>query len=167
MLFACGQNVAQSSRPVGVSDKFGASIPAAHRPAVYAFDSLDGRPVTSETMRGKPAVIVFLTTGDLLGQAQVNYLVAMARNDGDKVNYAMVALHPRKEIVIVDAYAKALNVNFPVALGDPSSTTSDAGPFGAMAAVPTIVVLARDGHIVWKHTGLAKSEEVRAHMHGL
>ncbi|MCL2778431.1 MAG: TlpA family protein disulfide reductase [Polyangiaceae bacterium] len=165
MLFACERTVVQVP-PVGVSDKSRASVPD-HRPAVYAFDSLDDRPVTSETMRGKPTVVVFLTTGDLLGQAQINYLVAMARNDGDKVNYAMVALHPRKEIVIVDAYAKALNVNFPVALGDPSSTTSEAGPFGAITAVPTTIVLARDGHMVWKHTGLAKSEDIRAHMQGL
>jgi hypothetical protein len=46
-------------------------------------------------MRGKPAVIAFVTTGSLPAQAQVDYLVAMARNDGDRVNYAVVALEDR------------------------------------------------------------------------
>ncbi|MCL2723020.1 MAG: hypothetical protein FWD69_01145 [Polyangiaceae bacterium] len=165
LLGACGRK-APEAPSVGTSNKNGTSLLADH-PAAFVFDSLDDRPVTSEAMHGKPTVIALVTTGDLLGQAQVNYLLAMAKNDGDRINYALVALHPRKEIVIVDAYAKALGVDFPVALADASSTTSEAGPFGAIDAVPTTIVLARDGHIVWKHTGLAKSDEVRAHMRGL
>lgn len=132
----------------------------------YVFDSLDERPVTSAAMRGKPTVIAFVTTGDILGQAQVDFLVAMAKNDGKKVNYALVALHPRKEIVLVEAYITTLKVEFPVALGDASALNSG-GPFGEIAAVPTVVVLDRESRIVWKHTGLAKSDELRSHMHGL
>jgi hypothetical protein len=117
-------------------------------------------------MRGKPTVIVFVTTGDIVGQAQVSYLVHMAKNDGDRVNYAMVALHPRKEIILVDTYKQTLGVDFPVALADPAATTAQ-GPFGEIPAVPTIIILDRFGRIVWKHTGLAKNEELRGHMHGL
>ena len=103
---------------------------------------------------------------DLVGQAQVSYLVGMARNDGDKVNYAMIALHPRKEIVLVDAYRQTLGVEFPVALAD-AAATSSAGPFGEIPAVPTIIVLDRLGRIAWKHTGLAKNDEIRGHMRDL
>jgi hypothetical protein len=39
------------------------------------------------------------------------------------------------------------------------------GPFGELSAVPTLVVLDREGRIVWKHTGLAKSDELRGHIH--
>ena len=31
-------------------------------------------------------------------------------------------------------------------------------------AVPTVVVLDRFGKLVWKHTGLAKADEIRAHV---
>jgi hypothetical protein len=82
------------------------------------------------------------------------------------VNYALIAMHPRKEIMLVEAYMSALKVEFPVALGDASAMTPQ-GPFGEIAAVPTIVVLDRDGKIVWKHTGLAKSDELRGHMRRL
>ena len=148
--------------PVGTSDKPGAAFP--DRPVTYAFDTLDERPVSSAAHRGKPTILAFVTTGDIVGQAQVDYLVAMAKNDSTKVNYALIAMHPRKEIMLVEAYMSALKVEFPVALGDASAMTPQ-GPFGEIAAVPTIVVLDRDGKIVWKHTGLAKSEELRSHMH--
>ena len=155
----CGPKIVDA--PVGTSDKPGAAFP--DRPVTYTFDTLDERPVSSTVHRGKPTVLAFVTTGDIVGQAQVDYLVAMAKNDGVKVNYALVALHPRKEIMLVEAYMSALKVEFPVALGDASAMTPQ-GPFGEIAAVPTIVVLDRDGKIVWKHTGLAKSDELRSHM---
>lgn len=133
---------------------------------LYAFDSLDERAVSSESMRGKPTVIVFVTTGDIVGQAQVSYLVHMARNDGDRVNYALIALHPRKETVLVEAYRKTLGVDFPTALADATAIQA-AGPFGEIPAVPTLIVLDREGRIVWKHTGLAKNDEIRGRMRGL
>jgi hypothetical protein len=146
---------------VGVSGKPGPTFP--NDPVTYLFDPLDERPVSSAAHRGKPTVLAFVTTGDIVGQAQVDYLVAMAKNDGAKVNYAIVALHPRKEIMLVEAYLSALKVEFPVALGDPS-VMMPSGVFGEISAVPTVVVLDRDGRIVWKHTGLAKPDELRGHM---
>lgn len=152
--------------PVGVSSKVGAPLEKLDKESVFVFDSLDERPVSSDSMRGKPAVIVFVTTGDINSQAQVSYLVHMAKNDGDRVSYAMIALHPRKEAILVETYKQTLGVEFPVALAD-ASVTSDKGPFGELAAVPTTVILDRFGRVVWKHTGLAKHEEIRGHMHGL
>ncbi len=147
-----------------MSDRPGTPLP--DKPVTFDFDTLDERPVSSAAMRGKPTVIAFVTTGDILGQAQVDFLVAMSKNDGKKVNYALVALHPRKEIVLVEAYISTLKVEFPVALGD-AAAMSAGGPFGEISAVPTVVVLDKEGRIVWKHTGLAKSEELRGHMRGL
>lgn len=158
-IVGCGPKTAEP--PVGVSDKPGATFP--DKPVTYAFDTLDERPVSSSAHRGKPTVLAFVTTGDIVGQAQVDYLVAMAKNDGAKVNYALIALHPRKEIPIVEAYTTALKVEFPVALSD-ASVMTPAGPFGEISAVPTIIILDPDGKIVWKHTGLAKADELRGHM---
>jgi hypothetical protein len=163
-LAACGPKT--SGSPVGVSTKSGPPLPSSDKSIQYAFDPLDEKPVSSDVNRGKPTILAFVTTGDLIGQAQVSYLVHMAKNDADRVNYVLVALHPRKEVVLVDAYRKTLGVEFPVALGDPGATNVT-GPFGEIPAVPTVVVLDREGRIVWKHTGLAKNDEIRGHMHGL
>jgi hypothetical protein len=166
LLFGCGAKQSEGA-PVGISSKEGPALPVSDKVVAYSFDPLeDERPVSSESMRGKPTVIAFVTTGDIVGQAQVSYLVHMAKNDADRVNYAVVALHPRKEIVLVEAYRKTLGVEFPVGLGDASATNAT-GPFGEIRAVPTVVILDRVGRMVWKHTGLAKNEELRGHMRGL
>ena len=162
---ACGPKQPEGPA-VGVSTKGGSPLPSPEKSTEYVFDALDERPVSSAAHRGKPTIIAFVTTGDIIGQAQVSYLVHMAKNDGDRVNYALVALHPRKEIVLVESYCKTLGVEFPVALGD-HSATNPAGPFGEIPAVPTLVVLDREGRIVWKHTGLAKNDDIRGHMRGL
>jgi hypothetical protein len=165
VLCACGPK-APGDPSIGISTKGGPALPSTEKATQYAFDGLDEQGVSSSFHRGKPTVIAFVTTGDIVGQAQVSYLVRMAKNDGDRVNYALVALHPRKEIVLVDSYRKTLGVEFPVALAGPEAT-GPGGPFGEIPAVPTIVILDREGRIAWKHTGLAKNDELRGHMRGL
>jgi hypothetical protein len=132
----------------------------------FVFDSLDARPVTGSATRGKPTVMAFITTYDLGCQAQVNYLVAMAKNDAEKTNYVIVALEKREERELVEVYRTNLGVTFPVALAD-EPTIGGGGPLGDVHKIPTVVVLDRDGKIAWKKTGLAKSEEIRAVLHGL
>lgn len=167
LVFALGCGPRAPSGPaVGVSTKDLDGAPVSDAAVAFEFDALDERPVSSAAMRGKPSVLAFVTTGDLIGQAQVSYLVHMAKNDGEEVNYAVVAIHPRKEIVLVEAYRDTLGVEFPVALAEPAATHAG-GPFGEIPAVPTIVVLDRLGRVVWKHTGLAKNDELRGHMRGL
>jgi hypothetical protein len=162
---ACGPKAADGP-PVGVSAKGGPALPSSEKAIVFEFDPLDERAVSSDATRGKPTIIVFVTTGDIVGQAQVSYLVHMAKNDGERTNYALIAVHPRKEIVLVEAYRKTLGVEFPVALAD-TAATGPAGPFGEIPAVPTVIILDRQGRIVWKHTGLAKSDELRGHLRAL
>jgi hypothetical protein len=151
--------------PVGLS-----SVPI-HEPTTgtvvdFAFDSLDARPVSSPGTRGKVSVFAFVTTYDLGSQAQVNFLVAMAKHDGDKVNYVLVALEKKSERELVEVYKNNLGVTFPTALAD-EATIAGGGPFGDVHKIPSVVVLDRDGKIAFKKTGLAKADELRAVMHGL
>lgn len=133
----------------------------------FAFDSLDDRPVSAEATRGKPTVITFVTTGSLPAQAQVDFLVVMAKRDGDHANYALVALDPPENRELVELYRKALHVDFPVAMAD-DTLRSGAGPFGDVTVVPVTVVLDRAGRVVARVAGrVAKSEELRAAMAGL
>lgn len=160
---ACGPKKDEGP-PIGMSTKDGNAVPLSEKPATYAFDPLDDeRPVNSEAFRGKPVVMAFVTTGDLQSQAQVGFLNAMHKNDGGRVNYALIAVHPRKEIILVETYRQATGVEFPVALADGAAMNAG-GPFGEIPAVPTVVVLDRFGKLVWKHTGLAKADEIRAHV---
>ncbi len=139
-------------------------------PVDFAFDSLDDRPVSSAATRGKPAVVAFVTTWDLSSQAQVDFLVAMAKNDGqgDKtdVQYLLVMLQEKKDRELVEVYRDKLGVTFPVALAG-TDVIAGGGPFGDVHAIPTTVILDRQGRMVWRHVGLAKPEEIRAGLRGL
>lgn len=162
----CGEKKPAEGPPIGTSHHDGTtSAPVLSDKAVtYAFESIDDRPISSEAMAGKVTVLTFVTTGSIDAQAQLGYLVAMSAHDGTKVNYAAVGLHPRREIMLVDALARTVRATFPVGIGDAATLSSPASPFGEIAAVPTTVILDARGRLVWKHTGLAKSDELRNHM---
>ena len=112
-------------------------------------------------------MIAFVTTASLPAQAQVDFLVAMARNDGEQVQYALVVLDPGAGREIVQLYARALGVSFPVAMAD-SLTVAGGGPFGDVRAIPVTLLLDRAGRVAWRVEGrVAKSQEIRAAMRGL
>ena len=91
----------------------------------------------------------------------------MARHDGDKVNYAVVALETRENRELVELYKKALKVPFPVAIAD-ETTRGGRGPFGDVTAVPVTVILDRRGAWSLRVAGrVAKCEELRAALRGL
>jgi hypothetical protein len=145
----------------------GTSTVALHPAVDFEFDSLDGRPVSSAATRGKITVVAFVTTGSLMAQAQVDYLVAMAGRDGDAVNYLLVAVETRDNRELVDLYRKTLKVSFPVAVVEPTSAAA-AGGFGDVTSVPVTVVLDRAGRPVLRTEGrVAKADEIRAAMRGI
>jgi hypothetical protein len=164
VLAACGGS---NGGAPPVDERPGVSRAEARAPIDFAFDSVDERPVSSEATRGKPTVIAFVNTGSLPAQAQVDFLVVMAKHDADKVNYAAVALEARENREMVELYKKALAIPFPVALAD-ESTAAGGGPFGDVTAVPVTVILDREGRVVLRVVGrVVKSDELRGALRGL
>ena len=147
--------IGKSVRPEGAS-----------APVQFQFDSLDDRQVSTGTVIGKPTVITFVTTWDLSSQAQVDFLVPMAKRDGANVNYVMVALQEPAERELVEVYTHHLGVTFPVAMADKDAIAAG-GSFGELKAVPTTVILDRAARMVWRHVGLARPEEIREGLSGL
>jgi hypothetical protein len=144
-------------------------------PVDFVFESLDERLVSAEATRGVPTVLAFVTTSSLSSQAQVDFLVAMAKHDidpaaspaKDRVHYAVVALESNENREMVALYQKALSIPFPVALAD-AQTLAGTGPFGDLSAVPVTVLLDRAGRVVWRSDGrVVKSGEMRALLRGL
>ncbi|MDP9000054.1 MAG: TlpA family protein disulfide reductase [Myxococcota bacterium] len=162
LTFACtaGSSFAPAESPPGLGQ-------LARGPVDFAFDSLDARPVSGPATRGKPTILSFVATSSLPAQAQVDFLVAMAKNDGDLVNYAVVSLDRGDNRELVEMYKRALSIPFPVAMAD-AQTLAGAGAFGDLSAVPVTVVLDRLGRVVSRIDGrVAKSAELRAAMRGL
>ncbi len=163
---ACGPTTPPLAPPGG-RDFAGAAATAPTSPADFVFDSLDRRPLSAEATRGKPTVLAFVTTANLASQAQVDFLVAMAKTDGDRINYAVVAIEEEGSRELVELYKKALAIPFPVAMAD-SQTLAGGGAFGDVREVPVTVILDRRGRVVWRADGrLAKSDELRGALRGL
>jgi hypothetical protein len=163
LLAACGG----AKVPTPDVERPGISTAEVHAPIDFAFDSLDERSVSSDATRGKPTVISFVNTGSLPAQAQVDFLVAMAKHDAEKVNYAVVALEARENRELVELYKKALSIPFPMALADPS-TAAGGGPFGDVTSVPVTVILDRSGRVALRVAGrVVRSGELRGTLRGL
>jgi thiol-disulfide isomerase/thioredoxin len=137
-----------------------------HSAITYKYDSLDEKPVSSDAFAGKPVVLAFVTTYDIVSQAVMDYLAAMSKRDGDQVHYAMIAVQDGSDRELVEVYREHLKIDFPVAMGDAASIAGG-GPFGDVHVVPTIVILNREGRVVWRHVGIAKSAEIRNAMRKL
>jgi hypothetical protein len=149
---ACGASHAAGDPPPG------ASTLATDPEIEFEFDSLDARPVSAAAMRGKPTVIAFVTTDSLAGQAQVDFLVAMAKHDAARVNYAVVAIGVDRELA--QLYAKSLSLTFPVAILDPGKAGATA--FGDLSVVPVTVLLDPGGHVTWRaQARVARADEIR------
>lgn len=161
VLFLCAVSACAGKGEPPAASPAGAAASWAR--AVYAFDSLDERPISSEHFRGKRVVLAFVTTDHLGSQAQLNYLNAMAKHDGDRVHYAMIALDARERRELVELYRKALGIPFPVAMVDAAKMGKD-GPFGELKVVPTVIVLDADGRETFRHEGVIAANELRSHM---
>jgi hypothetical protein len=156
----------KKTAPAAGTDWSPQAAAAVRGPVDFEFESIDERPVSAEATRGKLTILTFVTTSNLAAQAQVDFLVAMAKNDGDRVNYAVVALERGDSRELVGLYKKALSIPFPVSIAD-AQTLLGAGAFGDVHAVPVTVILDSWGRVAWRVDGrVAKSSELRAVMRG-
>jgi thiol-disulfide isomerase/thioredoxin len=158
-LTACGKRHADDARaPAGVTP------PSTDKSPEFSFDSLDARAVSSDAFRGRPTVLAFVTTWDIASQAQLGYLVSMAQSDGERVQYAVVALQPRTDRELVELYREKLGITFPVALG---SDDGNIGELGVVEALPTVILLDRRGRVAFRRAGVSRAEVLRDAMKSL
>ncbi len=160
MVTGCGSASAKGKVAAPRSGAEKITVPATP-PVTYAFQSIDiMRPFTSEAMRGKPTVIVFMNIDDLNSQAQVNFLREMDKRDNGAVNYAFVAIEAPGRKQFVEWYRAGLQFTGFAAVADADEVKRS--PFAPIVGVPTIVVLDAEGRIVLAHEGLVQGPELRA-----
>jgi hypothetical protein len=132
----------------------------------FLFDSLDDRPVSSSALRGKPTVLAFIGSDDLASQAEADFLAAMAKHDGEKVNYALVAVEAPDRRELVQGFRAFFESKFGVSLRTGMADKDlllGTGPFGDVRRL-TVILLDPRGRVVWQKTGIAKAEEIRSAM---
>jgi hypothetical protein len=139
----------------------GSTQEPAREPVDFAFGTTQGELVDAASTRGRSTVILFVTTFDLASQAQARYLNELLREHTPRANGAAVVLEPPKHRILAEAFRTSLRLSYPVALANPATLAGN-GPFGAIDAVPTLVVLDRRGRPVFRNTGAVSKQQMDA-----
>jgi len=148
----CSPSSSQRTEPPPSSAPRGA-------PVQFQFVTLEGKPLDTRTLAGRVSVIGFVTTYDLPSQAQARFLTGLQHRHKPRVNVALLVLEPPENRPLVEAFARTLNLAYPVALAD-AATIAGQGPFAGLHHVPSIVILDREGREAWRHVGLAEEEVI-------
>ena len=129
-------------------------------PLRFQYPLVDGRGwLGSDSLRGRPTVLGFLTTYDVASQAQARFLNGLAQRYGSRVQVAAVMLEGGDNRPLILAFRDGLSLVYPLALGD-AEMIGGGGPFGDVHVVPSTVVLDAEGRLVWKHVGIAPEEMI-------
>ncbi len=134
--------------------------------ASFSFAGVDGGSVNSDALRGRRAVIAFITTYDIASQAQARFLSGLARKHGATTQFIAVILEGQENRVLAQAYSAALNLPYPVALVEQAELRRTS-TFADVHDVPHVVVLDRARHVVWRKAGLADEQELEAVLRSL
>ena len=111
--------------------------------------SIEGEEISSESSRGKVALIVYWATWCAPCLEEIPSLIALRDEFGSQdVDIIGVSLdQPSKEI---DTFVRARDINYQIV----RNTESLDKAFGPIRYIPTIVVLDRNGRVQKRYTGL-------------
>lgn len=137
-----------------------AAAPTASGPPVaFAYEALDGKPLSSETVAGRVTVIGFITTYDVPSQAEVRFLSSLGRHHAPRINVAFLVLERQDNRPLIEAFVSALGITDPVAIAD-AETIAGRGPFAGLHHVPSVVILDRQGREAWRHLGVVQENDL-------
>lgn len=149
---ACGAPEAKPDEAPSVGD-----LPPRGPRVPFAYSTIDGKPLSTETVAGRITVIGFLTTYDPPSQAQARFLSDLLRRHTPRLNVAALVLEPPENKPLIEAYIATLELAYPLALAD-AETIAGSGPFTGLHHVPSIVILDREGREAWRHLGIVNAD---------
>jgi hypothetical protein len=131
-------------------------------PITFDFASIDDRAVNAPAFRGKPAVLAFLVTDTLAGQAEADILSGLAQQKPDAAHFAIVAVEPEERHELVQGFVRFFTdkTHAPLygAMADKDLLLGQ-GPFGDVRTL-TVVVLDARGRIVLRKAGVVQAADI-------
>ena len=131
----------------------------------FTLKDLDGRDITSASLRGKVVIVNFWATWCGPCRAEIPDLVALQQKYKDTLQVIGVS-EDEAGVDVVKRFAAEHAVNYPVAMMTPEIEKL----FPGISALPTSFILDRESRIVQKHVGMlsARTTEYEArHLAGL
>jgi cytochrome c biogenesis protein CcmG/thiol:disulfide interchange protein DsbE len=115
----------------------------------FTVRDLEGRTISSASLRGKVTVINFWATWCGPCRAEIPDLVALQEKYKDSLQIVGIS-QDEAPAAVVKKFAADRGVNYPIAM----MTADLERHFPGIAALPTSYILDRDGRIVQKHVGM-------------
>jgi hypothetical protein len=128
-------------------------------PLQFAFGTLDGQELSSDTTRGRTTALLFVTTYDLPSQAEAVLLRDLLTTHKPRANGAIVMLEPPNGAPLAQVWADSLALKLPIAMASPSLMSGDS-QLGRIEGVPTLIVLDRRGRLVGRRDGAQTREQI-------
>jgi thiol-disulfide isomerase/thioredoxin len=132
---------------------------------VFAAVDLDGRPISSSSLRGKVVLINFWATWCPPCRAEIPDLVALQEKYRDQIQIIGVS-EDEAPPEVVKRFAAEHKVNYPIVMTTPEIEKL----FPGIGALPTSFVVDRESRVVQKHVGMltARTTELEVrHLAGL
>jgi hypothetical protein len=161
ILAACGGPAASSgAERIGISGR----APAAPGAVELALRRADGSFIDVGDLRGHVVVLFVFATYDAISQLAIHPLRAIAERYPN-VRIVGIAAEPSARLLI-GPYEHALHPPFPVTYDPEELVHSGEGPLGELEAVPTVIVLDREGVPAGRHVGLADERRLQELLRG-
>ena len=161
MLFdaGCGSSAAESAKKPASGPS--TSSVASEKRVSFSFEDLTGKPVSTETVRGRVTVIALVATYDVASQALARWVAELAKEHVPRINAVGIDLELPENRPLAEAFAATLKLPYPVCMAD-AETIRGEGAFAGLGQVPSVVVLDKSGVERFRHVGLLKKEELEA-----
>ncbi len=158
-LLACGPVEEGPVTPSITAEAVSAAPPPDAPPVTFQYKDVRGGTLESSALIGRISVVAFGTTYDVPSQAQVKFLSQVHRDHAPRINAVMIVLEQPENEVLVQAFADALSLGFPVVMAD-AATIRGEGPFKGLRHVPSVVILDREGRERTRWLGLMSNVEM-------
>jgi thiol-disulfide isomerase/thioredoxin len=140
---------AAASQPATDPTSCPASAP--HAKLDFALRDLDGRSIALQRFAGKVLLLDFWATWCAPCRIEIPGLVTIAQRDRPR-GVEVVGIVVQDDFANARAFSQKLGMTYPVLDGTGRDDLERA--FGPFTALPTSVLVARDGRTCWKHIGL-------------
>ncbi|HEY6078567.1 MAG TPA: hypothetical protein VIW29_07180 [Polyangiaceae bacterium] len=138
-----------------------ASAPKSGVPVQFAFGTIDGGEVSSDSTRGRTTALLFVTTYDLPSQAVALLLRDVLSKHKPLANGAIVMFEPPRSAPLVQVWRDQMQLELPVAMASPLLLAGES-ELGRVLGVPTLVVLDRRGRIALRLEGSFGREQIES-----